>query len=123
MGAEKCMSAQDRNGRDDPLGCDTSSDHLYFYRMMHLCDQVRAAQEIGMRFHPTQGSLSLGAARAVCAGSCGQDEDVILKESSRYREISRCQPVFDAAGHTGPLLTVLGHARPDARVGNPGTQL
>ncbi len=42
-------------------GCTTVADHLYLYpNGSRIHDEIRAAQEIGVRFHPTRGSMSLG---------------------------------------------------------------
>lgn len=45
-------------------GCTTTSDHHYLFpknQPVELIDEdIRAARELGMRFHPTRGSMTLG---------------------------------------------------------------
>jgi len=42
-------------------GCTTVADHLYLFpNGSKIDDEIRAAQEVGVRFHPTRGSMSLG---------------------------------------------------------------
>ncbi|MDF2519671.1 MAG: 8-oxoguanine deaminase [Clostridia bacterium] len=69
-------------------GCTTTTDHHYLFPKntgVNLIDeQLRAASEIGIRFHATRGSMSLGrSGGGLPPDSVVQKEDEILKDSER----------------------------------------
>src|SRR3954452_18440385 len=71
-------------------GCTTSTDHLYVHPRGAgdlITAEVAAARDLGMRCHPTRGSMSLSVKDGgLPPDSVVQDDDEILAESKRLVE-------------------------------------
>lgn len=69
-------------------GATTVADHLYLYpNGVRIDDEIEAAQELGVRFCPTRGSMSMGASRGgLPPDQVVEDEDAILRETRRTIE-------------------------------------
>ncbi len=66
-------------------GATTVADHLYLFpNGARLDDEIRAARELGVRFHPTRGSMSLGQSQGGLPPDwlC-EDEATILADCER----------------------------------------
>lgn len=66
-------------------GCTTVFDHTYLFQSGNKVDyQIEAAKDLGVRFHASRGSMSLGESKGgLPPDECVEDESEILKDSIR----------------------------------------
>ena len=69
-------------------GCTTASDHLYMMpNGTRLDDEIEAVQQVGLRFHASRGSMSLGQSHGgLPPDSLVEDEAAILADCQRVIE-------------------------------------
>ena len=86
---EECVEVAALAGMAELLlsGCTTTSDHHYLFprgRGNLIDAQIEAARRIGMRFHPTRGSMSVGRSQGgLPPDSVVQSEERILQDCER----------------------------------------
>jgi 8-oxoguanine deaminase len=86
---EECVHVAALAGMAELLlsGCTTTSDHHYLFprgRGNLIDAQIEAARRIGMRFHPTRGSMSVGRSKGgLPPDSVVQGEERILRDCER----------------------------------------
>lgn len=76
-------------------GCTTVFDHTYLFQSGNKVDyQIEAARDLGVRFHASRGSMSLGESKGgLPPDDCVEDEDHILNDTvrviDRYHDASK----------------------------------
>jgi len=86
MGPEEIFAATQLSLAELALsGCSQSADHMYLFPGgARLDDSIDAASGIGLRFHPTRGSMSIGeSAGGLPPDALVEAEEAILKDCIR----------------------------------------
>ncbi|MEM6254777.1 MAG: 8-oxoguanine deaminase [Cyanobacteria bacterium P01_D01_bin.156] len=112
-------------------GCTTSSDHLYIYpNDCTLDDEIRGVQDIGLRFHASRGSMSVGESQGGLPPDALVEAEVnILKDSQRlietYHDNSRHAMVRMVLAPCSPFSVSQDLMRESAAMARsyPGVQL
>ncbi|MGB8700526.1 MAG: 8-oxoguanine deaminase [Thermosynechococcaceae cyanobacterium] len=112
-------------------GCTTASDHHYLYpNDCTLDDQIRAVQEIGLRFHACRGSLSKGESLGgLPPDTLIEQEPDVLQDSRRlieqYHDMSRHSMLRIALAPCSPFTVSEALMRESAALARsyPGVRL
>lgn len=107
-------------------GCTTCMDHHYVFPKVgseHFIDQqFRAADQLGVRFHATRGSMSRGRSDGGLppddlGSGCGYHPE---GQPAAGGKVPRHVPIFHAPGGAGPVLALQRYHRPAEAVGSAG---